>query len=175
VGLQASLRALLLACGLGGCLLLVIAELSTLYEVRAAGNVTASVSGGEQHNYALLVIGLAALPLTVGAVRGSRAAMAAVSGLGLLALAIIVLGGDLHDIHASGVAGQLYERASAGPKSGFYEETAGVALLLISGGAGLVLSAPGAWLESRTPTAQGEAGDAGDARDAGRSGGDYQR
>jgi hypothetical protein len=136
------LRVLLLAAGLAGGALLVISELSTLYEVRAAGSVTARISGGNQHNYALLVIGCAALPMALGALRGARPAAGAVIGLGLLALAIILVGGDLHDIHSTGVAGQLYERAAAGPQSGFYEETLGVALLLVCGGGGLVLSAP---------------------------------
>jgi hypothetical protein len=136
------LRIPLLAAGLAGGALLAIADLSTLYQVRAGGSVTAAVSGANQHNYSLLVIGLAVLAMAVGAMRGSRAAAAAVAGLGLLALAIILIGGDLHDIHSTGVAGQLFERATAGPKSGFYEETLGVALLLVSGGGGLVLNAP---------------------------------
>jgi hypothetical protein len=133
------LRILLAASGVAGGALLVISELSTLYEVRVAGTVSTTISGGDQHNYALLVIGLAALVMAVGTLRGSRPAGAAVAGLGLLSLAIIAFGGDLHDIHSTGVAGQLYERATAGPRAGFYEETLGVALLLVSGGGTLVL------------------------------------
>jgi hypothetical protein len=148
------LRALFLVSGLAGGALLIISEFSSLYEVRVAGVVNATISGGNQHNYALLVIGLAALGLVVGAVRGSRPAAAAVAGLGLLSLAIIGFGGDLHDIHSTGVAGQLYERAAAGPKSGFYEETLGVALLLVSGGGTLVLGAPRRRVRARPPRAR---------------------
>jgi len=141
-GLQRLLPALLLAAGLAGAALLVIADLSTLYEVRAGAAHISSVSSGDQHNYALLLIGLASLPMLVGSARGSRPAAAAVTGFGLLALILILIAGDLHDIHSTGVAGDLFERATAGPRSGFYEETAGLALLLVAGGGGLVLNGP---------------------------------
>jgi len=160
-GLQRVLPALLLAAGLAGAALLVIADLSTLYEVRAGSAHISSVGGGDQHNHALLVIGLASIPMVLGSWRGSRAAAAAVAGFGLLALILILIAGDLHDIHSTGVAGELNERAAAGPKSGFYEETAGLALLLVAGGGGLVLNVP--------------APDRGRRRPAPGPGGGYQR
>jgi hypothetical protein len=138
----AGLRALLLLSGLFGAGLLVAADLSTLYEVHVLTVVKASVTGHAQHSYALALVGLAGLPMAFAALRG-RPASAALLILGLVAAAIVVIAGDLHDVRSTGVIGQLYESASARPGPGFYLETLGAALL-VAGGLGGLLVAPAA-------------------------------
>jgi hypothetical protein len=126
-----------------GAILLIAADLSTLIEIKVLTVSKDSISGGSHHSYALLVLGLFALPMAYGATRGgSRPAMAALAAIGLGAL-VIMLAVDLPDIHRTGVIGQRFTDASASPKTGFYLETLGAFLLLIAGSAGLFLSSPG--------------------------------
>jgi hypothetical protein len=132
----------LLACGAVGAVLLIVADFSTLYEVSAITAVVKRVSAGSQHTYALVVLGLFALAMVWGVAAGrSRPAMLALAAIGLI-VALIVLIGDLHNVTRAGVIGKYYANAKASPKSGFYFETLGAALLLISGGGLLVLTAP---------------------------------
>src|SRR5271166_2646856 len=111
---------LILAGGLLAALLLVVADFTALYQVHIATSPTPteSVSGGSNHAYAMLVIGLAAAGLAI-AVRwsGSRPALLGLGVLGAVAL-IIALVGDLSDAHATGLAGSAargYVNASATP------------------------------------------------------------
>jgi hypothetical protein len=125
-----------------GAILLIVADLSTLIEIKVLTVAKQSISGGSHHSYALLILGIFALPMAYGASRGdSRPAMAALAAIGLVAL-VIMLAVDLPDIHKTGVIGQRFTDASASPKSGFYLETLGAFLLLIAGSAGLFLSSP---------------------------------
>jgi hypothetical protein len=126
-----------------GAILLIVADLSTLIEIKVLTVSKDSISGGSHHSYALLILGLFALPMAYGATRGgSRPAMAALAAIGAVAL-VIMLAVDLPDIHKTGVIGQRFTDASASPKTGFYLETLGAFLLLIAGSAGLFLSSPG--------------------------------
>jgi hypothetical protein len=126
-----------------GSILLIVADLSTLIEIKVLTVSKDSISGGSHHSYALLILGLFALPMAYGATRGgSRPAMAALAAIGAVAL-VIMLAVDLPDIHKTGVIGQRFTDASASPKTGFYLETLGAFLLLIAGSAGLFLSSPG--------------------------------
>jgi hypothetical protein len=160
------LRALLLLSGLFGALLLIAADLSTLYEVRVVTVIKASISGHAQHSYALALVGLAGLPMAFAALRG-RPASAALAVLGLVAAAALVIAGDLHDVHSTGVIGQLYENASARPGPGFYYETLGAALLVLTGLGGLLRAPPTAGRPARVraggagppPPASAPAGD----------------
>lgn len=141
-GLAPALRAAVLLAGVMGALLLVVAEFSTLLEVRVGEVVKDSVRGHEQHDFGLLLVGLLALPLAWGAAAGgSRPAMLGVAALGLAA-AVVAIAFDLPDVNSTGVIGERFEDASASPKLGFYLETLGAALLLVSGGAQLMLTAP---------------------------------
>jgi hypothetical protein len=125
-----------------GAILLIVADLSTLIEIKVLTVAKSSISGGSHHSYALLILGIFALPMAYGATRGaSRPAMAALAAIGLVAL-VIMLAVDLPDIHKTGVIGQRFTDASASPKTGFYLETLGAFLLLIAGSAGLFLSSP---------------------------------
>jgi cytochrome b subunit of formate dehydrogenase len=81
--------------------------------------------------------------MILGAVRGARPAMAALAVLGLAALLIAIVG-DVPDLHATGFIGEVYEGAVAGPKAGFYLETLGAVLLLVSGVLMFVLAGAGA-------------------------------
>jgi hypothetical protein len=117
-----------------GAVLLIVSDFQTLYEITVATVVKRSVSGHDQHSFGMALIGLAALAMAYGCAAGSRArsAMAAVAALGIAALLIALLV-DLPDVNSTGLVGQLYESAAAGPKSGFYLETLGAVALIFSG------------------------------------------
>lgn len=145
IRLHTALRAALALAGLAGAALLVAATFSTIIEIKVlttqevAANVDATLTGEDRHGVALIVIAGFALLMLVGALRGARPAMLALAALGVAALAITV-GADAPDLDDTGLIGELYAEASAGPGIGFYLETLGAALLLVSGGAMMVLS-----------------------------------
>ena len=146
----------LLVLGGLGALLLLVAEFSTLYEVRA---ITAVVPGGttrsgSNHGYALLIVALVAAPMAWGAVvGGSRPAAFALAVLGALAL-FVCLAIDLPDVNDEGLLAESYEAAKASPQEGFYLETLGSVLLLFAGVGSLVLRPA----ESGEPDPAAEAG-----------------
>lgn len=150
---------LLVLAGLGA-LLLAAAELSTLYEVRA---ITAVVPGGSQtagahHGYALLVVALVSLPMAWGAaIGGSRPATIAMIALGIVAL-FVCLAIDLPDVGDEGLLAETYEQAKATPQEGFYLETLGSVVLLLSG-IGMLLLRPADGAEAP----RGEAADRAEA------------
>jgi hypothetical protein len=116
-------------------LLLVVSDFLTLREIKAVTAVPpgGETAGGAHHGYALVLIGVAMLPMAVGAtLGGSRPA--AVAGLALaLAAAGIVLLVDLPALDETGLIGRTYDLAKAHPKAGFYVECAGTALALAGG------------------------------------------
>jgi len=131
----------LLGVGLIGGLLLVVADFTTLLEVRAVTVVLESRTGGDHHSYALVPIGIIALLMAIGASAGrSRPAMLALLGLAVIA-GLIVFVGDLPDLNKTGYT-ERFESADASPKRGFYLESLGVVLLLISALGNLLLNAP---------------------------------
>jgi hypothetical protein len=139
-GLSAASAALLIA-GIAGALLLIVADFSTLFEVKAVTAVLESRKGGAHHSYALVLIGAVALPMVAGAsLGGSRPAAIALIVLGLIAL-VIVLAVDLPDVHSTGLT-RTFAEAEASPKSGFYIETLGVALVLVAGMGNLLFTRP---------------------------------
>ncbi len=135
---------LILTGALLAALLLVVAELTALYQVHIATSLVPikSVSGGSNHSYAMLVIGLAAGGLGVWVWRsGSRSALLALGVLGVVALLISLLG-DLPDSHATGLAGSAtrgYVNASSTPSAGLYMETLGAVLLILASGLGFMM------------------------------------
>ena len=145
IGTVRAIRIVLVIAAVAGALCLVAATFSTVIEItvgttsKIAGRDT-QLSGYDRHSIALLVIGLFALVMTVGAWRGARPAMAALAVAGIAVL-LIALIGDLPDVHKTGVIGQLYDNARANPKAGYYLETLGGALLLLAGGGLLLLGA----------------------------------
>ncbi len=152
----------MLAGGLLGALLLVVAELTTLFTVRVATSPVPikSVGTGSHHSYALIPIAVVAAVLGFGAFRHvSRPALPAIGALGIIALLIALLG-DLPDAQATGLVriANRYADASSSPSAGLYMETLGAVVLLITSGLGLLLGESpvvrGAPRATRTPGAR---------------------
>jgi len=119
----------------GAALALLVAEFLELREVRAITAVPpgGTTTGGPHHGYALGVIALASLPMTLGVVRrGSRPAAAALVALGAAALAIF-LAIDLPGAYDEGQLERTYELAEARPQVGFWVELGGAVALLAGG------------------------------------------
>jgi hypothetical protein len=135
------LTTFLLGVILVGAALLIVAEFLPLYEIRV---VTAVPRGGHHsvgghHGYALLVIGLALVPMAWGALRGgSRPAAIACLVLALIAL-FVALAIDLPDLNETGLIGRTYDQAQARPRVGFFIETLGATLALLGSIGALVL------------------------------------
>jgi hypothetical protein len=133
-----------LLLGLTGAILMIVSEFVTLRSVTV---ITASCSdladpklrgscvthGGEEHYYALVLMGVVAALMTFGAAVGrSRPAGIALIAIGAAVLAI-AFATDVPDIHKTGVLGDEFDsaRAKAGP--GLYMEIAAGALVLAAG------------------------------------------
>jgi len=127
-----------------GAVLLIVAEFLPLYEIRTITAVPEGgrTSTGSHHGYALLLVGLALLPMAVGAVRGgSRPAAFACLTLSVIAL-FVALAIDLPDLNETGLIGRTYDQAEARPRVGFFIETLGATLALL-GSIGTLLFKPG--------------------------------
>lgn len=138
-----------LAMALAGAALMILAEFSTLRSVKV---LTASCSdladptlrgecvthGGEEHLYALVLLGIVSLLMAWGATFGrSRPAAAALALLGAAAL-VIAFATDVPDIHKTGVLGDRFESARARAGPGLWMEIAGGALVFTAGVIALV-------------------------------------
>ena len=135
-------RSALLLPLVAGSLLLIVAEFTTIREIRAVTAVPpgGTETGGGLHGYALAIVGLAMLPMTYGAaVRGARPAAVALLVLALVATGIVLLV-DLPVLDDTGLIGRTYDLAESRPGTGFYLESAGAALALVGAVAVLVLS-----------------------------------
>ena len=142
-----ALRYGLLAAAVGGVVLLLVAEFSTIISLQVgvagcpSGQPCPKSTGYKRHLFALGLVAIVALPLAWGAAIGaSRPAMLALAGLGAVALVLILLRDATH-LHDTGVIGRRYEDARASAETGFYLETLGAVLLLVSGGALALLTA----------------------------------
>lgn len=128
-----------------GALLLVASDFLTLFDVRTDAGVTVpdgAVKGRENHSLAMVLLGVAALPLAYGSwVGASRPAMAGLAALGFIAM-VIALAFDLPDATGTNTLARTFENATGTPRAGFYLETLGAVLLLVSGVGRLVLTAP---------------------------------
>jgi hypothetical protein len=131
-----------LAGALAGAFLLIAADLSTLLQIKVLTVVEKKLSGHAQHDWAVAFLGAMAIPLGVGAAR--RRARPALVGLVLIGAAVMViaLAKDLPDTRSTGVYGERYEQAAAQAGAGFYLETLGAVLLIVTGVGGLVLLPP---------------------------------
>jgi hypothetical protein len=137
-----------IAAGLAvaGAALLVAAEFSAVYEV-VVGTLQIprrTVSGGDNHSYALVLVAAAALGMAFGALRGARAAAVALVALGATAL-VVGLALDLPDARATGQLPEsvTFEDAKAKPCAGLFLELAGGGLLVLAGVAALAPAARG--------------------------------
>lgn len=115
---------------LGGALL-IAADFATLVDIQVITVSRERVSGGEAHAYGLALLGALAIVMAFGAARGARPAQVALVVVGVVALAIVLLA-DVPDLNSTGLIGSLYEEATARPGLGFYLESLGAVLLLIS-------------------------------------------
>lgn len=132
-GGAAGVRSALCGLALVAAFLLVISTFLTLYKISNGQATLRSVSGYEHHSVAMLLLGVAAVPMALGALRGARPAMFALGLLGVVVLVIAVTV-DLPAALDEGVLAVTYEGASAAPGIGFFVETLAGALLLVSGG-----------------------------------------
>jgi len=137
-------RALLIFLGLAGAAMLIVSEFQPLLQVQVGVDepkvVKDEVIGHEQHAYGLVILGAFALAMAYGAAwRASRPAMVALGALGLIGL-LIALALDLPDVGRTGLVGKLYENAAATPELGFYLETLGAVLLVLTSGLLLLLT-----------------------------------
>ena len=125
------------ALALTAVALLAVAELTTVFEVTVGSLevVKRSSTGGDNHGYGLLVIAVAAVAMTLLALRGARAPAVALLALGVAAL-VIALAIDLPDTRGSGQLPEAlaYENAQARAGTGLGLEIAGAVLLCIAGG-----------------------------------------
>jgi hypothetical protein len=143
-GTSPTIRRAVLAGGLVGSLLLLVAEFTPLFTIHTSSSHVAikTIQTGSHHSYALIPIAVLTIVLTVEVWRnGSRLALLATGLLGIVALLIALLG-DLPDAHATGLVGSLatgLKIASASPSAGLYLETLGGVVLLITAAAGLLL------------------------------------
>jgi hypothetical protein len=133
-----ALRIGLCAAAAAGVICLLLATFTTVIEIKV-GTTTrlpgrdTHLSGWDRHGPALIIVAVFAAAMVAGALRGARPATIALAVLGLVALAIAVVG-DVPDLNETGFIGEVYEDAAAGPSAGFYLETLGGVLLLAGGG-----------------------------------------
>lgn len=133
---------LAVAAGLG-VVALVVSDFLVLFEVRTITAVVPGgrVTGGANHAYAMLIVGLVAAPMAFGALAGgSRPAMIALAVLAAVAVGIALIK-DLPVATGPSTLkqAQAYQSTNAVPQAGFFVETLGAALLLVAGGGTLML------------------------------------
>src|SRR4051812_21123208 len=136
--------ALVLAVAFLGSILMIASEFATLRSVHV---LTASCSdladpslrgscvthGGEEHSYALVLMGVVTALMAWGAAVGrSRPAGLALIAIGAAVVAIALIT-DVPDIHKTGVLGQRFDSARAVAGPGLWLEIAGGALALAAG------------------------------------------
>ncbi len=133
LGGAAGVRLALCAMAMLAALLLVVSTFLTLYEISNGQATLRSVSGYSHHSVAMLLLGLAVVPMALGALRGARPAMIALGLIGVIVL-VVAVAVDLPAATDEGLLAVTYEGASASPAIGFFVETLAGVLLLASGG-----------------------------------------
>ena len=133
----------LLAGGMIGALLLLVAEFTPLYDQDSATSriPLQTLQTGSHHDYALVPLCLLAAVLAVAVFRSgsaNRPALLALGALGILAV-LIALIGDLPAADGRGFT-RGFVVVKDVPQIGFYLETLGAALLVVTSGAGLLLT-----------------------------------
>jgi hypothetical protein len=125
--------------------MLVLSTFLPLYEITNGQATLRTFTGLDHHSVAMLLLGLAAVPMALGSLRGARPAMFALAGIGVVVL-VVAFTVDLPAAMDEGLLAMTYEGAEARPGSGFFVETFAGALLLVSGGLQLMRggSRPGA-------------------------------
>ncbi|MBV9915224.1 MAG: hypothetical protein JO153_01885 [Solirubrobacterales bacterium] len=127
----------ILAGGLAGATLLLVAEFTPLFYVYTprTGARVETVGTGSHHAFAMIPIALLVGALACGAwASASRPALVSIGVLAVIALGISLLV-DLPDAHASGLIGSSSARfvgVNSTPAVGMYLETLAAAFLLIT-------------------------------------------
>jgi hypothetical protein len=134
-------RTALVALAMVAALLLIVSTFLTLFVISTNGATLREYSGLDHHSIAMLLLGVAVVPMALGALRGARPAMAALAALGAVVL-LVAFTVDLPAALDEGVMAVTYEGASASPGAGFYVETFAGALLLMVGGVLLMQPRP---------------------------------
>jgi hypothetical protein len=119
--------------------LLIVSTFLTLFEITTGEAVLRTYSGLDHHSVAMLLLGVAVVPMALGSLRGARPAMAALAAIGAVVV-LVALTVDLPAALDEGLLAVTYEGASASPGSGFYVETLAGALLVLTGGLLLLLA-----------------------------------
>ena len=142
---SAGLRLALAGVAMVAAGMLVVSTFLPLYEVGNGQATLREISGLEHHSLAMLLLGVAAVPMALGALRGARPAMFALAAIGVVVL-VVAFTVDLPAALDEGLLAVTYEGAEARPGAGFFVETFAGALLLVSGGLQLMRggSRPGA-------------------------------
>ena len=131
----------LVLAALVAAVMLVVSTFMDLYTIGTGETTLRSYSGLDHHSIAMLLLGVAAVPMALGSLRGARPAMFALAALGVVVL-IVAFTVDLPAALDEGVLAISYEGAEASPAAGFYVETLAGALLLASGGLLMLLGRP---------------------------------
>ena len=132
----------LVGTSLVAALMLVVSTFLNLYTVGTGVTTLREYSGWDHHSVAMLLLGLAAVPMALGALRGARPAMYALAALGVVVL-VVAFTVDLPAALDEGLLAVSYEGAEAKPAAGFYVESLAGAMLLAAGGLLVMLGRPG--------------------------------
>lgn len=154
-GALLTVRLVLAVLGLAGAVLLLVASPATVIEITVGTtskvvDADTAQSGWDRHGPALILLGLLGLWLLFVGLRGARVAVVGLIVVGVAALAI-AWAWDRPHVHDTGSVGDVYADATADPGTGYYLETLGGALLLLTGGSLLVFGRTSAPEPSRTP------------------------
>jgi hypothetical protein len=126
-------RKALVGLAMVAALMLVISTFLPLFRISTGASTLQTYSGLSHHSIAMLLMGIAVVPMALGTLRGARPAMAALAIIGTVVL-VVAFTVDLPAALDEGVMAVTYEGASASPGIGFYVETLAGAMLLAIGG-----------------------------------------
>jgi hypothetical protein len=174
-GVVLTVRLVLAVLGLAGAVLLVVTSFATVIEITVGStskivDADTTQSGWDRHGPALILLGLLALWLLALGLRGSRTALVGLALAGVASLAI-AWAWDRPHVHDTGSVGDVYADATADPGTGYYLETLGGALLLLTGGSLLVFGQTPAPTSPTPPPSSASAAERARARRARRAAG----
>ena len=134
-------RLALVGASILAAILLVLSTFLTLFEISTGEAPLRTYTGLDHHSIAMILLGVAVIPMALGSLRGARPAMAAVAALGGVVL-LVAFTVDLPAALDEGILAVTYENATASPGIGFYVETFAGMLLLACGGLMLLQPRP---------------------------------
>jgi hypothetical protein len=153
IGAARPVDLVVLTLGVAAGVLMVVTEFSDILSVKVLTATCEDLAdprladrcvatGGEQHSYAFVVLGLFTLLMAWGAAMGnSRPAGLALVAAGVAVLLIALLG-DLPDTDETGALGVNFSQAEANPGTGFWLELIAGPLAIVAGLLRLVRAGP---------------------------------